>query len=404
MKFFLLFFFSFLRSLQIHGANIGVCVTGQTSRWQPQLLFDGLIRPNIEFSNRFYLFFNIQKATVFNTDIANTFAPGALSKLNDSEVLRFVRALYEGPQVEVASLKFPSSISREELLQTFHVNDLDRISQYVGVQHTILNMYAHQVNCIRQIVQFEKEHSMKLDYIIWTREDTLFFRPLQLSKILPQLRKDTRDFRNSSSCDILFKRCRNFWGFNMRLYILTREVGLKFLGNRFSFYRYLYSINKTIENPERFELIEASALNFIGCARSVEYFPVTAVRHYQNGQMCFVWFEVDRCVPQSYQEFAKDHLCLEVRRRSYLDQMYSEFPELLQPDFFTGVGNVSLTEEDKKFRSNINFRTMSNYDWKPFQAKRVTELLENNKKIAVGLQRLSLIPGFVDATWVDRDF
>ena len=422
--------------------KIAVCIGGQAARWQPQHLLDGLIFPNLKDNYHFFMFSNIQHSqVVFNTDTSNTFSPSLISGMNIDKARSYLDSLaFHSPLVTVASLKYSRMITKEALLKYFNVSKLDRITQYTDVQTTILNMYAHQVMCVQQILQFEQDSStdqpFRFDCIISTREDIFFFRPINITKVISRLRTDTspgsllavsikksqRNYRQNPIppvCDIIYKKCRNFWGFNMRLYILTREVGIQFLGNRFSFYKYLYQINQTILNPERFELSQANALRLFGCPVSVEEFPVTAIRHFFNGQMCFVFFEIDRCVPLAYHEFAKNLLCLEMRRNFFLDKIYTEVPELLQANMVTGIDKIALTEEKKFPSHNLDFMTLQRYYRKVLNLlpspsdynnrSKVREVLLQNERrrrrsLPKTLPRYTADPYLVALTWIERDY
>jgi hypothetical protein len=393
---------------EIVKSPVAVCISGQSARWQPQHLLEGLIKPNNE-QYYFIFFFNIQVDignkvdTVFNTDKSNSFSPSLLSTFTNEELISYLKGLYEINGNRVANLETHRFISKEELEKQFNVSSLDRITQHTDVQATILNMYSHQVNCVHQIIQYERKAGLIFEFIISTREDVYFFRPINISSMTSNLRRNITTFNSQNDCDILYKGCLNFWGFNMRFYVLTRETGIKFLGNRFSFYKYLYKINKTIENPERFELIEANALGLLGCPLSVERYPVTAVRHYYHGQMCFIWFEIDRCVPEEYHDFAKSHMCLEYRRNFFLNKIYTELPELLKSDFITGVGNISLYQPVKKIRKNLNVNLMRKYH---SSQKRLInqDYIERAVKRKGGPLYLTEDPNFVQATWTVRDF
>jgi hypothetical protein len=444
--------------------KIALCVSGQSFRWQPQHLFYDFIIANLEdqhntkYSYQFYFFFNIQisknasdKASlVFNTDLSNTFAPSPISLLSFNETSSFLADLFtsstptNNEKVHLASLTFRTALSQEELLQIIKVPLLDRITQYINVQTTLLNMYYHQVQCISQIINYEKNHQFKFDYIISTREDVYFFRPILLSSILPNLRSDLSNYNsikpknaeisitpfgntNDGNCDIIYKKCLNFWGFNMRFYILSRSVAIQFLGNRFSYYRYLSSINRTIENPERFELTMASALRLIGCPYSVEDYPVTAARHYYEYQYCFIWFEVDRCVPAAYQTFVKDRMCLELKRKYLLSQpnLIKQIPLKMRAQLINGFGNLSLTEVSKQLRFNLNYGAVIRYQGKVNELLRELKkegknensltkkewrlLLKEKMKTKWGsapktMQRLAVDPFLVESTWIDRDY
>ncbi len=262
------------------------------------------------------------------------------------------------------------------------------------------------------------------------------------------------------SCDITFKRCLNFWGLNMRFFILVRDNGIKFFGNRMSFYKLLVKVNVTIENPERFELTMANALKLTSCAVSVENMPVTAIRLFDeetveaqakavtvsgqaqssktprrylsqqesttgnatipfitNGLMdkyCFIWFEIDRCVPVEYQEFVRDNFCLELRRRHYISklaQIYGEnHPQIRELINISKreLYNMLLTEVPKKPPLTYvppppGFVDHSGNIYEGVPPETVLPYLKSVNR-PVTLMRLSLDEKFVDTLWTERDF
>lgn len=383
--------------------TIAVCIGGQIARWQPQHLFDGLFSPPTQQAFQFFLFFNMQihsdsDPIVFNTDINNTFEPSFMSKFTQEESFQYIQNLTKPNHTTIASMHYTPPLSSVELTQLVDGMPLDRITQYVQVQHTILNMYHHQVECVKQILQYENHHSIKFDYIISTREDIYFFRPMNLPSLISKLRVNDEDL-DPNKCDIPYKRCLNFWGFNMRFFLLTRDNGIRYFGNRLSYYKLLHTINRTIENPERFELTEANALQLVGCPISVEDFPVTAVRPISHEKMCFIWFEVDRCVPLAYQEFVKENMCIVHRRQVLLQKILKLNPLFLQqhPNITIGVGNISLTEQKKRYENSMIARP-----------KRVYASLQNVSAqmlaLPKSLMRFTQDPLLVEYYWTNRAY
>lgn len=311
--------------------EVAVCISGQVARWQPHHLVKGLLKANPQF--RFYLFFNIQahknhSEIVYNTDPENVFQQSDMTGLNYEQSWQILTEMNNLANSRVISLLYIAAANADEWKQALNTTKLDRITQYLHAQTTILNMYAHHPHCIEQILAYEKTRNTQIknnyltpfhfDYIASTREDVYFFKPMNLSPIASIITPN-----KNHSCDIPFKRCLNFWGFNMRFYLLRRDVGVRFLGNRLSFYRFMFDVNRTVENPERFELNLAVALQLSPCPMSVEDYPVTAARQSsQREGVCFIWFEVDRCVPKDSQQFVKQHFCAELRRKTILQKRY----------------------------------------------------------------------------------
>lgn len=386
----------------IHSTNdIAVCIGGQIARWQPKYIFDDFFNIESHKKYNFYLFFNMQvhngsASIVYNTDMNNTFEPSFMSKLDEGEAKQYLQTLGDSKLITIAGVNYVSAVSRDRFSMLLGGLPLDRITQYVAVQDTILNMYYHQVNCVKQILEYEESHFMKFDYIISTREDVYFYRPMNLPAIIDRLRTSDKDL-DPNKCDIPFKRCLNFWGFNMRFFILTRDNGIRFFGNRLSFYKFLHKIGRTIENPERFELAQANALQLIGCPITVEEFPVTAVRYISPTEMCFIWFEIDRCVPLDVQDFVRENMCIVKRRKSLLIKLAKENPKLLRkyPDVKAGVGNISLTEANKKYTNTYFLRQ------RKYLHGNVTL---TRKTFPKTLLRFTEDPILVEYFWTDRTY
>jgi hypothetical protein len=377
-------------------ADIAVCVSGQVARWQPYHLVQSLLQANPRY--RFHFFFNIQASVnrttmtkninnnnnnknngadtnniVYNTDTMNVFDPGYMTFLTYDETWVFLQSLLQTKHSKVASLVFSDPLTAKEWKTYFQTDNLDRITQYKDAQATILNMYAHQPRCIEQILQYEaqqqatqksnkqqqpQQHNhhqpFRFDYVVSTREDVYFFKPMNLTHIIHKLHHGQKneylpehptpaqeqELAYLSKCDVPYKRCLSFWGFNMRFFILTRDKGIPFFGNRLSFYQFLLQINKTVDNPERFELSMANALQLTPCPMSVEEYPVTAARYFQQGQFCFIAFEIQQCVPQDNLDFIRQHLCTDFRRRMYLQYMYTDAKVRLKHNFTLASSNV----------------------------------------------------------------
>eukprot|EP01033_Poteriospumella_lacustris_P009269 gene9269-6637_t len=119
----------------------------------------------------------------------------------------------------------------------------------------------------------------------------------------------------------------------MRFFILRRDKGIRFFGNRLSFYQFLVDTNKTVDNPERFELAMANALQLTACPFAVDEYPVTAARYFAQGQYCFINFEVQHCVPSYATAMVRNHLCTDFRRRMYLQHVYTDAKVRLKHNF-----------------------------------------------------------------------
>jgi hypothetical protein len=521
----------------------------------------------------FFLFFNMQVAKnkseiVYNTDKRHVFKESSLANFHINDSIAVIEHLIGNRKnIHIAGMQYHQVASIQQFKEILNTERLDRITQFETAQATILNMYLHQVRCIRQIVEFENTSlGEKFDYIASTREDVFFFRPLNLTyhisllrppkptsatvstpttfrannhrklffqkapassaggsrvfrvtgedsstlpysyqQIRPQVtewesaeateryephfaKEDSEEINSASldlhrqltldippinkppvsqyslnqsvdnhhpgSCDLTFKKCLNFWGLNMRFFILVRDNGVRFFGNRMSYYKLLVKVNSTIENPERFELTMANALKLTSCAVSVENMPVTAIRLFDeetveaqakavteqghqhrrltvedpsatnknisfinNGYMdkyCFIWFEIDRCVPIEYQQFVRDNFCLELRRRHYISkliQVYGEnHPQIRELINISKreLYNMLLTEAPKKppltyMPPPPGFVDHSGNIYEGVPPETVLPYLKSVNR-PVTLMRLSLDDKFVETFWTDRDF
>lgn len=396
--------------------DIAVCVSGQVARWQPFHLVNGLLNANPRF--RFHIFFNIQSQPnrsdiVYNTDQNNVFDPGYMTHLAYDDAWTLVSSLLNSNHSKVVSMVFIQPATTKEWKEMLKVDVLDRITQFVDTQTTILNMYAHQPRCVEQLLAYERERNsrnpavkFRFDYVISTREDVYFFRPMNLTHLTSTLRTPGSAKRygqdREDACDIPFKRCLNFWGFNMRFFILQRDKAVRFLGNRLSFYSFMYATNKTIENPERFELAMANALQLTPCPMPVDEYPVTAARYFGQGQYCFISFEVQNCVPKYAESFIRQHLCTDYRRRIYLQHVYTESKHRLKHNFTLGSMSSSyglnLTEGFKPLKiAEVNKNAEPSF---PFHSENATRNLEIVRDLAkASLLFLSRDFLFINRTW-----
>jgi hypothetical protein len=184
---------------------------------------------------------------------------------------------------------------------------LDRIEKYAGQQHTILNMYRQQSECAKSVELLEQYYGARFDYIISTREDTFFFRHVDLRTLLA-----ARD----GSCGLTARDCLSWGGINMRFQLLGRDVGLPLLRDRIRFYASLFGSENAwgrpmrFFNPEQFEMMAAEVYNVSTCSLSVEQIPVTVARHVRNGTFCFPPFEVMKgCFPRGAEALVRSRRC-----------------------------------------------------------------------------------------------
>lgn len=126
------------------------------------------------------------------------------------------------------------------------------------------------------IVEQERALGQHFDYIVATREDVFFLAPF----LLP-LRPD---------CDLVSKNCNTWDGINLRLQLLSRNLGLAFLSQRLDFYR---RTPFSATNSEKIELQHARALRMRICAESAASMAITASRFVSRSppRICFIRLE-----------------------------------------------------------------------------------------------------------------
>lgn len=324
--------FSLLRSLVYEDSlseefpesfRLAVCISGQLSRWQPEHLLNGLLAANPGF--RFYLFYNLQEmkipsndgnGSVFSTDPELNFDVSPMAALFLPDAAAHIRRLLQPfrSYAQLASMAYWPWKSEKEWLDFFQQPSLDRIRDHRGkVQLSILNMYVHHPRCAEQIKEYELRSGWQVDYIINTREDVYFFRPMSLQTIINRL--SPTHVSGQPRCDLPYKQCLSFWGFNMRFYLMHRVVGLNFLSKRLQFYGLLFQNNQTVRNPEKFEARQAAWLGYQGCPLSVEVMPVTAARHVRRGFFCFILLEYYQCMPKGMEAWIQQRSCRLVKKR-----------------------------------------------------------------------------------------
>lgn len=304
-------------------SSIAICIVGQIGRWQPHFLKDDLILANPK--HFFHIFYNIQvprhkdrrEKVIYSTESHLHYNTTYLAWLSDlNEVTEHVKQLMTTNNSKVASIKFSKALNTSTIKMLVSVNDkteLDRMNQrnYKNdeLQTRILNMYLHQEECIKSLIEFEHIHGKSFDFIISTREDIFLFLKLDIDNFITLLNTPRK---HAPPCDILFKNCLLWYGFNMRFYFMKRDTGVAYLGKRLEFYRVMKTINLTAHNPEQFEKFQAGHLKFNGCPIPFDLVPVTAARHVNHGEICFIDAELG-CYNQMNETFIQNHLCSKLK-------------------------------------------------------------------------------------------
>jgi len=175
---------------------------------------------------------------------------------------------------------------------------LDRMSQYTKSQEIILNMYSHQVNCVKKIKLHEHENNINYDFVISSREDAFYFHALNITNLIVKFFSSI----DTDNCHMVTKNCLGWGGLNMRWQMMRRRNGLAYFGGRLDYYDSMY--NKTldrnviVQNPEMFELWQLSHLGLSQCMATIYDVPVAAARHITNGSVCLITAEFkEKCHP-----------------------------------------------------------------------------------------------------------
>lgn len=330
----------------IHTHRIAVCVSGQIFRWIPNYFYSGVIQAN---PNHFFsLFINLQFHTsadltsVFTTKSSINFQPTPVNKMPYSDMLQYVHRLFHTNHSQIVVLDVVPPKTLFEWKETLKLS-LDRIYLYAKKQHAILNLYFHQRRCFDQILLREEMQQVKFDYVINTREDIYYFRPIILDPIFPSHRfsfdnltspgRDkemavptvfTQHSPHHRCCDIVTKDCLNWNGTNMRWQLFSRDDLAMVLQKRFHYYRQLYRTQTTVRNPEIFELNQYKHYRLNICEYSIETIPVAAIRFLGRSnrsetvpsieedetQTCFIPQEIGmRCLPASLSSLVRKRNC-----------------------------------------------------------------------------------------------
>ena len=288
--------------------NIGVCIGGQIGRLMPHFLNKDLVQANSQYF--FHIFYNLDdgKRVVFNT--GDGYSPTKYYSMTKDQIKKELTKTYSNKNSKLHIVKFHKPTTNETFIKMFQVESLDRIVQYIYTQHTILNMYNFQVTCAQQIIELEDRLKIKFDFIISTREDIYFFKPLNLTFLENYL--ITTNETNSKKCQLLTKACLSWGGVNMRFQFYERNSGVSILNNRFLFYQSMYKTNTTAYNPEQFEQFQLDTYNIKNCPINITDFALTAARHVKNNKICFIDLEssVENCIPDNFEKFVNEHRCV----------------------------------------------------------------------------------------------
>lgn len=328
-----------------HLPKVAVCISGQISRWLPESTVPYLIAANSH-AYDFTFFFNLQYFTkfasfIYSTDSHISFQPTKFLKMEKLEALQYIHSLYTLENTSrIGSFTYASSKSTKEWENdVFGGHPLNRITQYTDIQYVILNFWAHQQRCLSQIREYENLHSSSFSYVLSTREDVVYFAPVNMTFLTSQLKSPffantsagTSTLLNSSSssspppslpvpppsgtCDFITKDCLSWGGINMRWQLMTRETATLVIGKRVEYYHYLITSNQTIYNPEQYELAQLKHYGVKICEFDANIIPNIVGRHVMNDQICFLKPEtIDNCAPSANASYVQQNLCHLLRK------------------------------------------------------------------------------------------
>lgn len=282
-------------------------------------MVEGLLQPN-EGHFHFDFYYNLQippegqEHIIYNTDAHMTFEPSNYGKMNKSELVTNLKQVMTSNYSTVVNISFHQLVSLHEVEHSMgHPLNLFEVEamRAAKVQATILNMYLHQMRCINQIVDHEKRQGFVYDYVISTREDVYFMRPMNLSYVISVLDEgvDHSTIHSERKCHMVMKECANFFGFNQRMFVYDRKTANITLSNRWNHYRYLLHQNATLINTEIFEKNMAEHYHLRGCPIFIDHFAVTAVRPIRDDIFCYPFWEIFKCLPTNSARAISRHRC-----------------------------------------------------------------------------------------------
>jgi hypothetical protein len=202
-----------------------------------------------------------------------------------------------------------------------------------------LNMYSKYSPCADLMQEHEQARNLTFDYFILGREDLYFFHRMDLSSLLPLLRRKSGGYLNLTAtregsplhCDYLSKICLDWCGVNLRFPIMTRDVALKYLRTKMDYYKsfLLVDRNNMPFNTEVLDRWHLQNLSVNVCKLPIDDYPVTAVRLIREGNetsnddFCFFAGEIKDCIPAHALDYAIAHMC-PGEKRNY--ENYAVFP------------------------------------------------------------------------------
>jgi hypothetical protein len=126
-------------------------------------------------------------------------------------------------------------------VQIFQVKSSDPSRHFqLGVVTAINSLTAVLSNhlCFKQVVAYEQARRWQFEYVISTREDVIYFMPMNITALLRNLRPSNGDGRGArGQCDGVYQDCMGHAGYSLRFGLYTRSAATAMMTNeRLSFY------------------------------------------------------------------------------------------------------------------------------------------------------------------------
>jgi hypothetical protein len=268
-------------------SRIAVCLHGQVSTLLPEFRAESLLSTNAE--HKFFIFANLKQAVKANgTQVdAHKSEPASNSDPETTAHLRTMLRHHE--HIKIVSVQNFQLQSRER--QRSLKPSVTASNNYLATVHS------HHL-CAKQIAAFEQSGNGQFDYVISTREDVMYFMPMNITALQRNLRPaDVHEQRLGGQCDGVYQDCMGQAGYNLRFSLYTRRAAFLMMTNeRLSFYSGLLESDLTTGNFNLIDRMQASKSGLSMCALPTEKVPVTASRYLGNGTMCYEEHQLQGCV------------------------------------------------------------------------------------------------------------
>jgi hypothetical protein len=268
-------------------SRIAVCLNGQVSTLLPEFRAESLLSSNVD--HLFTIFANLKQVAKANSTSIDM-REVSPHTMNDSETTAHLQTmLRHNKHITVASVQIFQVQPRDRNLYSKH-----------GMAAANNYMAAVQSNhlCLKQIGAYEQAWRRQFDYVISTREDVMYFMPMNITALLRNLHPSNVDERQSGGqCDGIYQDCMGQAGYSLRFALYTRSAASVMMTNeRLGFYSDLLESTLKAGNFNLIDRMQASKSGLSMCALPSEKVPITASRYIGNGTMCLVDHQLQGCV------------------------------------------------------------------------------------------------------------